>query len=55
MVGGGELLTLGSPADRIWGIGFNSEEAMEHQSEWGTNRLGMALMKVRDRLRSAQK
>jgi predicted NAD-dependent protein-ADP-ribosyltransferase YbiA (DUF1768 family) len=55
MVGGGELLMLGSPTDRIWGIRFNSEDAKEHQSEWVTNRLGMALMKVRDRLRSAQK
>lgn len=52
---GRNLLTSGSPTDRIWGIGFNSKDAMEHQSEWGTNRLGKALMKVRDKLRSAQK
>ena len=38
-----------SPNDR--GIGFNSEDAMDHQSEWGANRLGEALMKVRRKLR----
>ena len=43
--------TPASPNDRIWGIGFNSEDAMDHQDEWGANRLGKALMKVRDKLR----
>jgi len=40
-----------SPDDRIWGIGFNSEEAEGKEAEWGDNRLGEALMKVRDRLK----
>jgi ribA/ribD-fused uncharacterized protein len=51
----GLLTASGSPNDRIWGIGFNSEEAMDHQSEWGANRLGKALMRVRDKLRYIEK
>ena len=40
-----------SPNDKIWGIGFNSEEAMNHVDEWGNNGLGKALMRVRSRLK----
>ena len=43
-----------SPNDKIWGIGFTSEDAMAHQSEWGNNGLGKALMKVRARLQQQQ-
>lgn len=41
-----------SPNDRLWGVGFNSDEALDHVEEWGENKLGKALMRVRDRLRS---
>ena len=40
-----------SPNDRIWGVGFNSEDALEHVEEWGENKLGKALMRARDRVR----
>ena len=41
-----------SPNDSIWGIGFNAEEAEGRESEWGTNKLGKALERVRATLRS---
>jgi hypothetical protein len=43
-----------SPNDRLWGVGFNSEEALEHVSEWGENKLGKALMRARERLRKEE-
>lgn len=51
---GSQILVEASPVDRIWGIGL----AQEHKdacipSRWqGENKLGFALMKVRDRLAS---
>ncbi|KAF2722151.1 DUF1768-domain-containing protein, partial [Polychaeton citri CBS 116435] len=39
-----------SPNDRLWGIGFNTEEAEEHISEWGENKLGKALMRARQKV-----
>ena len=48
---GDKVLVEASPDDKIWGIGFNSEEAEGRESEWGNNGLGKALMKVRERLR----
>lgn len=38
--------------DRVWGIGFTAQEAGMHadQSKWGENRLGKALMAVREKL-----
>lgn len=41
-----------SPNDRFWGIGFNSEDALDHISEWGENRLGKCLMSARARIRA---
>lgn len=35
-----------SPADRIWGIGFNAREAMANRGLWGQNLLGKILTKV---------
>ena len=43
-----------SPNDRVWGVGFNSEEALEHVGEWGENKLGKALMRARERLRKEE-
>jgi ribA/ribD-fused uncharacterized protein len=48
---GDKILVEASPDDKIWGIGFNSEDAEGRESEWGNNGLGKALMKVRERLR----
>lgn len=42
-----------SPNDKFWGVGFNSEDALDHIDEWGENRLGKCLMKARDRLRKS--
>jgi hypothetical protein len=43
-----------SPNDKLWGVGFNSEDALDHISEWGENKLGKALMRARERLRKEQ-
>ena len=40
-----------SPNDRIWGVGFDSEHAIGKEAEWWENKLGKALMRVRERLR----
>jgi ribA/ribD-fused uncharacterized protein len=53
LLGTGELILVeASPSDRIWGIGFDAENAEGKEEEWGKNKLGNALMKVRERLRS---
>lgn len=40
-----------SPNDRLWGIGCNTDEAEGNESQWGENKLGKALIRVRERLR----
>ncbi|EME41405.1 hypothetical protein DOTSEDRAFT_176519 [Dothistroma septosporum NZE10] len=45
-------LVEASPADRIWGIGFGAADAEANRDKWGENRLGKAIMNVRERLRS---
>ena len=52
---GDRELIEASPDDKIWGIGFNSDEAEGKESEWGNNGLGKALMRVRERLRKEAK
>ncbi|EME88583.1 uncharacterized protein MYCFIDRAFT_85030 [Pseudocercospora fijiensis CIRAD86] len=47
-------LVEASPNDRIWGIGFGEEDAEENRGRWGENRLGVALMNVRRRLREGE-
>ena len=45
------MLVEASPYDRIWGIGFSERDALRRpRTEWGSNWLGQALMKVRARL-----
>jgi len=34
----GKELIEASPKDRIWGIGYGSQDAWEHRDDWGTNR-----------------
>jgi ribA/ribD-fused uncharacterized protein len=52
---GDRVLAESNPADRNWGIGFRGDEAAENESEWGTNLLGKAQMKVRERLMKQEK
>ena len=44
-------LVEASPNDRTWGIGFDSEKALGNEDNWGQNKLGKALMRVREHLR----
>lgn len=48
---GDRELIEASPIDRIWGIGFSTEKAVENKHRWGLNLLGKALMEVREILR----
>jgi ribA/ribD-fused uncharacterized protein len=51
---GDRLLAEAASLDRVWGIGYTAKEAMvpKNQQNWGENRLGKALMEVRERLRA---
>lgn len=40
-----------SPNDKVWGIGFDSEHAQGNEERWGENKLGKALMRVREHLK----
>ena len=40
-----------SPYDRIWGVGFDADNASKNKDQWGENLLGKALVRVRTRLR----
>lgn len=51
---GSRALVETSPNDRVWGIGFNSDEAEGREGEWGENKLGKALERVRKRLRNPE-
>lgn len=44
----GKMIVEASPYDRIWGIGFDSMNALSNRSRWGNNKLGTCLMTVRD-------
>lgn len=49
---GSKELVEAFPHDRIWGIGFGSNNAGTHVEEWGMNLLGKVLMRVRSRSRA---
>lgn len=49
---GDKVIVEASPSDRIWGIGFDAENAEGNESDWGKNKLGEALMRVRKQLGS---
>ena len=51
LLGTGDLILVeASPYDRIWGIGFKEDRAMEKEARWGLNLLGKALMRAREEL-----
>ncbi|WPG99369.1 Hypothetical protein R9X50_00218300 [Acrodontium crateriforme] len=52
---GDRELVEASPYDRIWGVGFVAKDAELNRSNWGENRLGKAIMKVREQLRNEEK
>lgn len=39
-----------SPNDKVWGIGYDTEHALDNKDKWGENKLGKALMRVREQL-----
>ncbi|TVY67456.1 N-glycosidase [Lachnellula suecica] len=47
---GDRFIIEASPSDRIWGIGFDAEHAAGNENEWGANKFGEALMRVRSAL-----
>ncbi|KAI9673181.1 MAG: hypothetical protein M1817_003044 [Caeruleum heppii] len=51
---GDRELVEASPADRIWGVGFNAREAEANRERWGLNLLGKAIMRVRERIRNGE-
>ncbi|KAK3652984.1 hypothetical protein LTR56_004934 [Elasticomyces elasticus] len=51
MATGDRELVEASPTDRIWGVGFGAATAEENRADWGENRLGKAIMAVRDLLK----
>lgn len=48
---GDRLLVEAASQDRVWGIGYTAKHAMSFREHWGENRLGKALMEVREHLR----
>lgn len=52
---GDRLLAEAASRDRVWGIGYTAKHAMSFRSKWEENRLGRALMVVRECLREEQK
>ena len=48
---GDKKIVEASPVDRIWGIGFGEQDALENKDHWGLNLLGVALEKTRRILR----
>jgi len=51
---GDRLLCEAASRDRVWGVGYSEKHAMEHERHWGENRLGKALMVVREYLRNQE-
>lgn len=48
---GDRLLAEAASRDPVWGIGYSEKHAMSFRQHWGENRLGKALMTVREKLR----
>lgn len=41
-----------SPFDRIWGIGYNAEDALDNVDNWGENLLGRIITEVRNNIKN---
>lgn len=39
----GKFFVEASPFDRVWGIGYDQDHALQNQSNWGENLLGKTL------------
>ena len=50
-----DLFVEASPFDRIWGIGYSEEDALNFKSNWGENLLGKALTEIRNEFLSSSK
>lgn len=48
------MLCEAASKDRVWGIGYDTKTAMTQKKNWGENRLGKALMAVRDQLKAEE-
>lgn len=48
---GDRILVEAASRDRVWGIGYNENRAMNFRQHWGENLLGKALMETRAQLR----
>lgn len=42
----GQIFIEASPYDRIWGIGYNAQDAMQNIDNWGENLLGKILTEL---------
>ncbi len=51
---GDKILVEASPYDRIWGIGYDKNTALDNIDNWGENRLGKCLMYVRESIKPKQ-
>ncbi len=47
---GDREIIVTSPNDRVRVIGFDSEHALDNVKDWGENKLGKALMRIREQL-----
>lgn len=44
---GDSILVEASPVDRVWGIGFSADDAVQNYALWGENLLGKVLTEVK--------
>lgn len=47
----GKIFVEASPFDRIWGIGFDEETALENKDDWGENLLGKILTELSNEIK----
>lgn len=50
---GDRQLVEASPEDSLWGIGFSAADAADNRKCWGQNLCGLAIERVRSRLRNS--
>ena len=47
----GKIFVEASPYDRIWGIGYTKEEAIDNIDNWGENLLGKILTELSNEIK----